>query len=155
GTSMASPHVAGIIALMIQAHPALTYDQARVALENTAVDLGTPGYDYDYGYGRVDALGAVLTQTTDAPDSAGTHRPHPPNRPNPFRDAVTLELAGSSPARVDVRVFDLQGRCVWSTSGRPGEIVRWDGRESGGGTVPAGLYFVNATDGHAAVTVRA
>ena len=155
GTSMASPHVAGILALMIQAHPGLTYDQAKVALVNTAVDLGTPGYDYDYGYGRVDALGAVLAQTTDVPALGGAHGPALAIRPNPFREAVTLELSTSGPSGIEVRIFDLQGRCVWSTPGRSGEVVRWDGRESGGATAPAGLYFVNATDGHAAVTLRA
>jgi subtilisin family serine protease len=42
GTSMASPHVAGIVALMAQKHPALDAAQAEAILENTAIDLA-PG----------------------------------------------------------------------------------------------------------------
>jgi subtilisin family serine protease len=59
GTSMASPHVTGTVALMLQAHPGITFDQIRAALLASAVDLGIPGYDDDFGYGRLDALGAL------------------------------------------------------------------------------------------------
>lgn len=60
GTSMAAPHVAGTVALMLQAHPGpMSYDEVRSALIGTSVDRGAPGYDYDYGYGRLDALAAV------------------------------------------------------------------------------------------------
>ena len=59
GTSMAAPHVAGTVALMLQARPEMSLDEIRSALIGTAVELGTPGYDYDYGYGRLDAYAAV------------------------------------------------------------------------------------------------
>ncbi len=60
GTSMASPHVAGTIALMLQAHPGpMSLDEVRTALIGTAVDRGAPGYDDDFGYGRLDAMNAV------------------------------------------------------------------------------------------------
>jgi subtilisin family serine protease len=47
GTSMASPHVAGIVALMAQKYPALTADDAETILENSAIDLGA-GCRYVY-----------------------------------------------------------------------------------------------------------
>jgi serine protease AprX len=59
GTSMATPHVAGLIALMITANPASTPEEIRSCLESTAIDQGSPGKDNDYGYGRVDAVEAV------------------------------------------------------------------------------------------------
>jgi len=59
GTSMATPHVAGAVALMIGANPALTHDQIKQILESTSVDLGAPGKDNVYGSGRVDAYEAV------------------------------------------------------------------------------------------------
>lgn len=59
GTSMASPHVAGTAALVIQANPTLTNEQIRSFLIRTAVDLGPSGWDPSYGWGLVDALAAV------------------------------------------------------------------------------------------------
>lgn len=59
GTSMATPHVAGVVALMLQKNPYLTQTEIDSILETTAVDLGTLGKDNDYGAGRIDALAAV------------------------------------------------------------------------------------------------
>jgi hypothetical protein len=59
GTSAAAPHIAAIAALMIERNPTLSSDQYRSILFNTAVDLGSPGYDFTSGYGRVDAFAAV------------------------------------------------------------------------------------------------
>lgn len=59
GTSMASPFVAGVAALVWGAHPELTAEQVKVLLEDSALDLGTPGRDSEYGFGRVNAYWAV------------------------------------------------------------------------------------------------
>lgn len=56
GTSMASPHVAGVAALLWKYNPALTNKQLRQHLQNTARTLGDSKW---YGYGLVDALAAV------------------------------------------------------------------------------------------------
>jgi serine protease AprX len=56
GTSMSSPHIAGVIALMKQAYPGLTGPVAEEILERTATDLGDKGKDDSYGWGFVDAL---------------------------------------------------------------------------------------------------
>ena len=60
GTSMASPVVAGVVALMLSANDTLTVDQVKTILYGTAIDLGTPGKDIYFGNGRVDAQAAVL-----------------------------------------------------------------------------------------------
>lgn len=61
GTSMATPHVAGVVALMKSAAPDLTIAQARYALTTTAQHVVSATYpDNRYGWGRVDAYAAVL-----------------------------------------------------------------------------------------------
>lgn len=61
GTSMASPVVAGVAALIKANSPSLTGDQIVKRLIDTADDLGARGKDDDYGYGRVNASAAVNT----------------------------------------------------------------------------------------------
>ncbi len=59
GTSMATPHVAGTVCLMLSKNPNLSPRAVDSILEVTAVDLGNPGKDNDFGAGRIDALAAV------------------------------------------------------------------------------------------------
>ncbi|KQV61294.1 MULTISPECIES: S8 family serine peptidase [unclassified Duganella] len=59
GTSFSSPIAAAVGALVMAANPSLTADQVQDILFNTAVDLGTAGRDIYFGYGRVNAAGAV------------------------------------------------------------------------------------------------
>ncbi len=59
GTSMACPHVAGVAALVKRRRPAWSGDTIRVHMMRTALDLGTPGRDWFYGYGQVRAFHAV------------------------------------------------------------------------------------------------
>ena len=84
GTSAAAPHVAGIAALLIEAQrladPTMTKKEVADAVTQkiraTAIDLGPSGHDNKIGYGRADALAAVvsldqLSGTTFTVDSTG------------------------------------------------------------------------------------
>lgn len=59
GTSMASPLVAGVVALEFAANPSLSAGQAKAVLYDSAYDLGATGWDETYGYGEADAAAAV------------------------------------------------------------------------------------------------
>jgi hypothetical protein len=59
GTSMSSPHVAGVVALLLAHHPVLDRGRVRELLRDGAIDLGASGKDPFYGDGRVDALNSV------------------------------------------------------------------------------------------------
>ncbi len=59
GTSMATPHVSGVAALIWSKYPDLTNVQIREALTSTALDLGATGRDVAYGYGLVQAKAAL------------------------------------------------------------------------------------------------
>ena len=88
GTSMASPHVAGVAALIWAARPSLTVAELEAVLRASAVDLGDPGRDNVYGSGRVDAE-AALTEAVPSP--------LPDLEPAPgFTDPLTITF--SSPA---------------------------------------------------------
>ncbi|HIQ05340.1 MAG TPA: hypothetical protein EYH31_06545 [Anaerolineae bacterium] len=67
GTSMAAPHVAGLAGLLKAQDPTRTPADLRALIESTAADLGDPGWDPIFGYGRIDA-GAALTVGMGAGD---------------------------------------------------------------------------------------
>ena len=71
GTSMAAPHVTGTAALVKSLNPTWGYTQIENQLKNTAVDLGTSGKDDRFGWGRINAAGAVVVGTP-APNAAPT-----------------------------------------------------------------------------------
>jgi len=59
GNSLAGPHMAGIVSLMLSAQPDLLPWEIRAILLSTAQDIGAPGFDYQSGHGFVNAYDAV------------------------------------------------------------------------------------------------
>jgi len=59
GTSAACPVAAGVTALILSVEPNLTNEEVRHFLARSAKDLGDPGWDEYYGWGRVDARAAL------------------------------------------------------------------------------------------------
>jgi thermitase len=59
GTSMSCPFVAGAAALILLQYPGISPEEVKTQLEETAIDLGSPGFDSIFGYGRVNLAAAV------------------------------------------------------------------------------------------------
>jgi subtilisin family serine protease len=99
GTSMASPHVAGVLALIEAAAPGLTPDQAEQALIAGVTDLGTAGRDDVFGYGLVDAVRAV--QAANSLEDTGSLPADPPSTPgigSPTPGNGAVRVRWSAPA---------------------------------------------------------
>lgn len=84
GTSMATPHVAGLAALILSRNPTLAPDEVRAVIEEAVDDLGPQGRDIFYGLGRINAANAVRAVT----EVAG-----PPVTPRPG-DRLDMDLPG-------------------------------------------------------------
>ena len=66
GTSMATPHVAGLAALLLSKDPSLNPEELRQLIRSGADDLGVVGKDNDFGFGRINA-GTSVSSTSSKP----------------------------------------------------------------------------------------
>lgn len=128
GTSMAAPHVAGVVALLIAKGVAATPDHVRAALESTAKDLGNPGWDNTYGYGLIQVADALVwnggppippTLTPTGPTPTFTPTTVPSATPTPVSDgeARVVQLIngeraerGKGPLSIDSRLVQAARR---------------------------------------------
>jgi len=87
GTSAAAPHAAGVAALLLEANPNATPDFISRSMEDSAIDMGVAGVDFDSGYGliRADAaIAAVLVPIPVDTDGDGV-----PDEDDAFPDDAT------------------------------------------------------------------
>jgi subtilisin family serine protease len=110
GTSMAAPHVAGVVALLEQRFGAITPSFVKAYLRNHAVTDGQTGtvWNADWGYGKL-FLGDLSTGVE--PGSGHTDFALTLS-PNPSFGVTSVEFAVPREAEVRVTVHDVQGRVV-------------------------------------------
>jgi subtilisin family serine protease len=98
GTSAASPHTAGVAALLLQKDPSLTPAAVQAALRAGAVDIGPAGFDDASGFGRLDALAsaeAVVSPQCASDDECADGDACTVDACDPVRGCVSTPLAGA------------------------------------------------------------
>lgn len=138
GTSMATPHVAAVAALLISNGNAITPDDIRAALETTADDLGTAGRDDFYGWGLLDAEEALTWASgpVDNPPSVTVTSP----ADNATVDGVISITADANDDNGIIQVeFYADAVLIGADSTSPYETI-WDST-----TVVDGAHMLTAT----------
>ncbi len=139
GTSMSSPHVAGVAALIVgsgiddENGNGRINDEVRLRLQDTAEDLGTVGRDYHYGFGLVDAYEAVPVENQPPVADAG---PDQSVSDGDGSDTETVTLDGSGSYDVDGSIVDW----IWQASGTAigaGETLDYE--------FPIGMHVISLT----------
>lgn len=102
GTSMATPHVTAVAALVWSAHPELSNQTVRQTLAASAQDLGDPGRDDSFGWGLVQAKAAL-----DALGATVSEPPPPEPAPGPTLVAPSQLLASAIKTRGQVKGVSL------------------------------------------------
>jgi len=148
GTSMASPHVAGVVALMKSVCPSLTppgLDALLATPGSMTVDLGAAGRDDVFGHGLVDALAAVRNCGTTAATTLGVT----PGRIDFGTSATALPLTASALGSAPFSVTAVSDDATWlAVTPAPGSLVNglgvYTATASRAGLV-AGVYAATIT----------
>jgi subtilisin family serine protease len=133
GTSMAGPHVVGLVALMLSARPELAghVEDIEQMIQQTAIyfgdtincgpSIGTAQPNHSFGWGRVDALGAVNQALLwQAPVSTQTPVLSTVNvYPNPVQETAVFDLQNFS-GKTLVEIVNMEGKTMFSQTITPG-----------------------------------
>ncbi len=135
GTSMATPHVSAVAALVKAVHPSWSAADVRGAVSSSCLDLGASGWDELYGWGLVDAYAAV--------------RAPRPSSPAPAPASVSPDFAAAG-ARSRVTIggsgFSSKVKVVLEREGET-PIAAADPAVSGGKKINCGLALDGAQPG--------
>jgi subtilisin family serine protease len=145
GTSLSTPLVAGAAALVLSAHPTWGPFEVREALRETALNHAAPDNNIGWGLVQVEDAIAWTPSTTGVPGAGPAAGVALAAAPNPFRAGAgtVIRLAPHGPSTLDA--YDLKGRRVarvYAGASSMPVTVRWDGRSSAGGRLPAGVYWL-------------
>ena len=115
GTSMASPIVAGLVALMKSVRADLTPDEVEALLKGTATDLGSSGPDPQFGSGLINAAAAVNAAAAYVRPVPPAPAPAPP--PAAPADTIAPKVTTNGLVTVSGRVVTIRFKCNEACSG--------------------------------------
>ena len=120
GTSMASPMTSGIVALMLQANPALSPQLAKEIIWQTAITDSYTGVipvngSYTWGFGKINAYAAVnkTWQSVNIPNIANKELSYM-IYPNPNDGNFSLEYNSDRVENIKIEITDLPGKIIFS-----------------------------------------
>lgn len=144
GTSMATPVVSGVAALVRSKNPFISPNQVEAILKKSVIDLGAKGKDQYYGYGRIDVKKALAN--TSKPLSSIT---------------VASTLNVDEKTNHNIAVFAQKGKLTLNIKDSKGKIVKalrtntqwnggkfsikWNGKLDNGTFAPSGTYKIIAS----------
>ncbi len=145
GTSMSSPAVSGVVALMLQANPNLTVDQVREIIFTTARNDEKTGalhandsISYAWGHGKIDALRCVNAAYDKLSiEEAARHTTPLTIYPNPATDHIVVLTGSNMPSTM--QIFSIDGRLVKIQQIAGEAVVEL-------GTLARGVYIVRLQD---------
>ncbi len=150
GTSVASPIVAGVAALMLSANPSLTPVQVRDLIKQSADDLGTKGWDGSYGSGRVNASRAVQMALAANSDTVSPSvQFNSPWSGSQVSGNVDVLIAASDNVGVSTISFSVNGVARGSVSGVSAYAFSWNAATATNGSH---VLSASATDAAGNVT---
>lgn len=154
---MATPHNAGLVALMLDANPNLSVAVVDSILEVTALDLGAAGKENYFGSGRIrapEAVSAALSVGIEE-DMGGVPAPGvllSPVYPNPAMGVAFFDVYVPNGGSARVQVLDLTGRVVDNIStgdlGPGNHSLSWELPDG----LASGVYFMRASGAGQVVT---
>jgi subtilisin family serine protease len=166
GTSMAAAAVSRAAALLFKENPNATYLNIIDAIMSTAESVAT--LDNIASGGKLDLDAALNFIQTIEPDTAcllsvGINPELPPNissimaYPNPFHNALTIEVELEQTENIELLIFDVMGRLVFQQyleSTFYSNQFYWNGRNLQESQVSDGLYFAHLKAGDESVVIR-
>ena len=120
GTSQATPCVAGIVALWLQANPTLSPDDVKRIIRETSHPLGDQTPNYTYGYGLIDAYAGMLN-ILGLPTAIADLSQHQPSALTirPADSGIRLSFGKTPVQPFTVRVYALTGQLLGEQTVRP------------------------------------